>query len=111
LCGTTEGFRSELERGEFANSLKQLRERGIWEVQLEARPTAKDLELIAEHYKLGAPSGETAKLVREVTTEFGLGKYTKFLARASQLAAKKSERFAWRHFCDLVAIANRLREK
>jgi|KBSSwiStaDraftv2_1062776.scaffolds.fasta_scaffold00424_47 DNA transposition AAA+ family ATPase len=110
LCGTNV-FRHELEQGEFAQSLKQLRKRGILELQLEPVPSAKDLELIAGHYRLGAPAGEAAELVGWIGKEFGLGKYTRFLARASQLAAKRGERFAWRHFCDVVAIANRMKQE
>jgi len=110
LCGTNV-FRHELEQGEFAQSLKQLRKRGILELQLESVPSAKDMELIAAHYRLGAPTGEAAELASWIGKEFGLGKYTRFLARASQLATKKGERFGWRHFCDVVAIANRMKQE
>ena len=110
LCGTNV-FRHEIEQGEFSQSLKQLRKRGILELQLENVPSGKDLDLIAAHYKLGPPNGEAAELVSWTAKEFGLGKYTRFLARASQLATKRGERFAWRHFCDIVAIANRVKQQ
>ena len=109
LCGTNV-FRHELERGEFAQSLKQLRKRGIWELQLESEPTTTDLELIAAHYKLGKPDPEAAELIKWIAKEMGLGKYTKFLARSAKLAAAKKDRFTWDHFVNLVKIVNRMKE-
>jgi hypothetical protein len=40
----------------------------------------------------------------------GLGKYTKFLARAAKLAKDKKEKFTWLHFSKVVGIAERLRK-
>lgn len=108
LCGTND-FRNELEQGEYSQALKQLRKRGIWELQLESVPTAADLDLIAKHYRLGTPTGVHAKLVEWIAKDHGLGKYTKFLARASQLAHKEGKRFTWEHFSRTVAIATRLK--
>lgn len=110
LCGTNV-FRTEMEKGEFSQSLKQLRKRGIWELQLESTPTQADLALIAQHYKLGQPTDEAAELVKWIAKEMGLGKYTKFMARAAQLAAKKEERFTWDHFVKTVAIATKLKQE
>lgn len=109
LCGTNV-FRHELEQGEFSQSLKQLRKRGIWELQLENYPSARDLQLIADHYKLPAPKGEAAELVTWISKEMGLGQYTKFMARAAQLAAKNGKRFAWEHFQKVVTIAAQLKQ-
>lgn len=108
LCGTGQ-LRHELENGRFAESLKQLRKRGIWELQLESEPTAKDLETIAAHYRLGSPTGDSVKLVSWIAKDMGLGKYTRFLARAVQLAGKKGEKFSWRHFEQIVGTATALK--
>lgn len=108
LCGTNV-FRDELERGEYAKSMQQLKKRGIWELQLEDEPTPEDLSLIARYYKLGEPDDDAAQLVKAIAREMGLGKYTKFLARAAQAAAKKQQRFTWDHFVNTVAIATALK--
>lgn len=110
LCGTNV-FRTEMERGEFAQSLKQLRKRGIWELQLEDHPAGKDMALIWEAYKLAPPSGDAAELVKWIGKEFGLGKYTRFLARAAQLAHKRGARFTWKHFTEIVGVSLKLKEK
>lgn len=110
LCGTNV-FRDELEEGEFAQSLKQLRKRGIWELQLESVASDRDVAMIAKHYQLGEPTGEAAQLVRWINQEMGLGKFTKFLARAAQIAAKQRVPFTWNHFVKVVTIAEALRRK
>jgi DNA transposition AAA+ family ATPase len=109
LCGTNV-FRNHIERGEFAQSLKQLRKRGIWELQLENTPSPTDIALIYRHHKLGKPSGEAARLVKHVTTEHGMGKFTKFMVRATQVAASRRERFQWKHFEEVVGASALMRE-
>jgi DNA transposition AAA+ family ATPase len=109
LCGTNV-FRHEIERGEFAQALKQLRRRGIWELQLESVPTDGDLALIARHYRLPAPDEKAQELVGWIAAEMGLGKYTKFLARASEMASQKRETMTWEHFSRVVQIAETLRK-
>lgn len=107
LCGTNV-FRNQIERGEFAQSLKQLRKRGIWELQLEDTPTAGDIALIYSHYGLPKPKGGNATLVEAVCKKHGLGKFTKFMARAAQKAAKQREKFQWKHYEAVIAAANAL---
>lgn len=107
LCGTNV-WRHELERGEFAQALRQLCRRGIWTLQLEGVATQADLRLIAAHYRLGEPAGEAADLVRHIAHTAGLGKYCKFLHRAAALAAKRQQRMSWEHFVKVVAIAESL---
>jgi len=109
LCGTNV-FRNQIERGEFAQSLKQLRKRGIWELQLEDSPSKADIALIYRHYKLGKPTGEAVDLVKYINVDHGLGKFTKFMARASQVAADRREKFRWEHFVEVVGASALLRE-
>jgi DNA transposition AAA+ family ATPase len=110
LCGTN-AFRKELEEGEFSKAMTQLRRRGIWELQLEDKPTWEDLGLIAGHYKLGQPTGEAREHVEWLRNEMGLGKYCKFLARASQLAKKQNDRMTWDHFTKVINIAAVMKAK
>jgi DNA transposition AAA+ family ATPase len=107
LCGTNV-FRREMEQGEFAQALKQLRKRGIWELALENSPSSEDLRKISDFYKLGGPTGEIAEAVRTISHGFGLGKYIKFIQRAAQLAKSKNQRFSWDHFARIVSIAAEL---
>jgi len=107
LCGTN-AFRNELEAGEFAQNLKQLRMRGIWELQLEGVMHTSDMAAIAESYKLPAPDKESGELLNWIRGE-GISKYTRFLARAGQLAAKRNQRFGWHHFRELVVVAEKMR--
>jgi DNA transposition AAA+ family ATPase len=109
LCGTNV-FRNQIERGEFAQSLKQLRKRGIWELQLEDSPSKGDIALIYRHYKLPKPDGEAAELVKYINIDHGLGKFTKFMARASQVAADRRQKFQWKHFNEVVGASALLRE-
>jgi DNA transposition AAA+ family ATPase len=109
LCGTNV-FRSQIERGEFAQSLKQLRKRGIWELQLENTPSSTDVALIYRHHKLGKPSGEAAALVKNITAEHGLGKFAKFMVRAAQVATSRREQFQWKHFAEVVGASALMRE-
>lgn len=110
LCGTNV-FRSELEQGEFSQSLKQLSKRGIWQLQLESSPSSDDLELIARHYRLPVASGEAKEIIDQVAETMGLGKFTKFLARAAKLAGDQQEKLGWDHFIRTVRISEKLREQ
>jgi len=107
LCGT-EVFRQELERGEFAQALKQLRKRGIWELQLESHPTESDLKIISDYYKLGPPPPEIRHLIKHIAVTHGLGKYIKFIQRAAQLAKSKNQKFTWDHVAKINNIAAEL---
>lgn len=110
LCGTNV-WRDQLERGVWAQQLKQLRKRGIWELQLEDKPTKEDLNLIAAHYELGAPTKDAAKIIDWVARTWGLGKFCKFLARGARRANSKKEKFAWHHFVKVVETADQLATK
>jgi DNA transposition AAA+ family ATPase len=109
LCGTN-AFRSEIERGEFTQALKQLKKRGIWELQLEDSPSWEDLKCFWKSHRLGEPTGEVAQLVRWMGQEMGLGKFTRFLARAAMLAKSKGRKFGWDDFVSIVRISERMRK-
>ena len=90
--------------------MKQLRKRGIWELQLENTPSSTDVALIYRHHKLGKPSGEAAALVKNITAEHGLGKFAKFMVRAAQVATSRREQFQWKHFAEVVGASALMRE-
>lgn len=105
ICGT-EVFREELRSGEFAKMLRQLHRRGIWEEQLDPVAPWPDVLLIAAAYGLPAPKAEAEELVKYIITHSGLGKFTKFLIKAQQVAAKHGQKLNWQHFVrvhDLIA--------
>jgi hypothetical protein len=116
LCGTNV-FRDQLKQGEFFQYLKQLRRRGLNEVQLPAVPPEEDLKLMARHFGLDPDehaeiplefldkAGKTvkqtynsAKVVDEIAKADGFGKYVIRLQDAVEMAAKKRQPVSWKHF-------------
>ena len=69
-----------------------------------------DIALIYRHHKLDKPSGEAAALVKGITAEHGLGKFTKFMIRAAQVATSRRERLQWKHFVEVVGASTLMRE-
>jgi DNA transposition AAA+ family ATPase len=102
-------FRNHIEEGRFVASMQQLRRRGIWMLQLEDNSTDEDMMLIAGHYGLGLPEGETAKTVRWIGNTMGLGKFCKFLEAASRDAVKRKETMGWEHFDKIYRKSEGLR--
>lgn len=96
LCGTNV-WRDELQEGQYKNLLKQLRRRGVAELQLETRPTAEDLDKFGTFYGLGKPAGPAATLRHDLICEFGLGRYLKYLAAANRIATRRAEPMTWDH--------------
>lgn len=97
LCGTNV-WREEIQRGEHAKVLAQLRNRGVAHIQLEDRPKNSDLRKFWQFYNLPDPEGPAATVVRDLVAEHGLGKFVKFLQTAARLANKRDEPVAWHHF-------------
>ena len=108
LCGTNVA-RNEFERGQYAQSLKQLVRRGVWQIQLDDTTSNDDISLIAGHYNLGTPNPKVQKLIAIINKEYGLGKFTKFLARASAVAKARKQRLTWSHFQEIVSISENMR--
>lgn len=105
LCGTNV-FRTELERGEYAQAMRQLRRRAIWQIEFEPYPLREDLVSMAAAFRLPEATGEAQSLARAIGKEWGLGKYTKFLIRADALARAKKERLTWAHFIKVISVAD-----
>ena len=55
---------------------------------------------------------ETGMVVayEDITAEHGLGKFTKFMIRAAQVATSRRERFQWKHFVEVVGASTLMRE-
>ena len=55
---------------------------------------------------------ETGMVVayEDITAEHGLGKFTKFMIRAAQVATSRQERFQWKHFVEVVGASTLMRE-
>jgi len=97
LCGTNV-FRDELKQGQFFQYLKQLRRRGLYELQLAAVPPREDLDAVAQKFGLDPADGEAEDLVLQIAKTDGLGKYIIRLTDAAELAAKKKQPLTWQHF-------------
>ena len=109
LCGTRV-WREELESGSYSQFLKQLRRRGILELQLPDTVPAEDLDLFAAAYHLPAAKSEARELILAINKEHGLGRYTKFLAIGARAAQKKNQRYSWDHFLNAYNILTRLKD-
>ena len=110
LCATN-ALRHEIEEGEFAPQLTQLRRRGLIELQLDDEASEADLNLIAQHYKLPPPSGKALEYVDVIATTMGLGQYCLMLAQASMNAAVRHVKMGWEHFVRAYEALQRLRVK
>jgi hypothetical protein len=116
LCGTNV-FRDQLKQGPFFQYLKQLRRRGLNEVQLPAVPPRADLDLMADHFGLdpaahadfewqvtdSAGKRHTIKYNSEevmlgIAKSDGFGKYVIRLQDAAEMAANKKQEAGWAHF-------------
>jgi DNA transposition AAA+ family ATPase len=117
LVGTNV-LRDQLRRGEFFQYLKQLRQRGLIEVQLPSTPPQEDLDLMARHFGLDPAKhgvfewevkgalGQKVKVkyssldvMLDIAKEDGCGKYIIRLQDATELASNKGQKLSWEHFC------------
>jgi DNA transposition AAA+ family ATPase len=120
-CGmvliATNVLRDQLNHGEFAQFLKQLRRRGVIEVQLPSVPPREDLDKMAAHFGLAADahgsftwevkdgakkksiSYKSEEVMLQTANEHGFGKFVILLQQAAELASAKSEDISWLHFC------------
>jgi DNA transposition AAA+ family ATPase len=107
LCGTNV-FRDNLKQGEFFQYLKQLRRRGLYEVQLPAVPVREDLDLVAERFGLPPAGGEAEEIVVRMAKQDGFGKYITRLTDAAEMARKRKEALTWAHFVKACHIIEKM---
>lgn len=107
LCGTNV-FRDQLKRGEFAQYLKQLRRRGLYELQLPADPPREDLDALAASFGLHPASGEAEEVALNVAKQDGFAAYICRLQDAAELAAKKKQTVSWEFFIKAHDIVKRM---
>lgn len=108
LCGTNV-WRDQLNEGDFALALRQLRRRGLYELQLPAVAPREDLDAFAAHFNLKPATGEAEEIVLRIAQKDGLGMYITRLADGAELAAKKKETFTWAHFVKAYTIIEKMR--
>lgn len=115
LIGTNV-FRDELSRGQFSQYLKQLRRRGLIELQLPSVPPREDLDVMAKHFGLDPEqhdsfecefmvegkkklvSVHSEEVMLRIAKSDGFGKYIIRLQDAAELAANKKQALSWEHF-------------
>lgn len=110
LCGT-HVFRDQLQQGQFFQYLKQLKRRGIYELQLPPDPPREDLDLIASAHGLHPAAGAAEEVMLEIALADGFGKYCTRLEDAVELAAKKKQPLSWDHFIKAHTIAEKMAAK
>jgi DNA transposition AAA+ family ATPase len=108
LCGTNV-FRDELAEGAFWQYLKQLRRRGLYEIQIPDMPPRSDLDLIAKHYGLSPAEGTAEETMLHIVKNNGLAVYFTRLDDAVEMATKASTKVTWHHFEKAVAYVEKMR--
>lgn len=94
ICATNV-FRDELSQGRFAGILKQTRRRRLVALQCPDRPTAKDLNIFAEAYKLPPAERDALTLQTNLIRDEGLGYWLTLLRMASRSATRNKTRMSW----------------
>jgi DNA transposition AAA+ family ATPase len=102
--------REEIETGDHARLLQQLRRRGVFVLQLPPFATKADLDAIAKHYGLPPAEDTAGELVRDLVHSSGLKAYTTFLRAAGKVAENRKEKLAWSHFVDAHDMIQKLSE-
>lgn len=104
-----DGFRVEMEQGEYSAFLRKLKNRaGGLELQLPKVAPREDLDAIADVYGLGRATGEAEECLLRIAKESGLGKYIRLLARSVRLAQKKGQKPSWAHFVSTYQLSTRM---
>jgi len=110
LCGTNI-FRDNLQEGAFFQYLKQLRRRGLYELQLPDVAPRRDLDMISRQYGLPRATGEAEKLLLQIAKRDGLAMVFTRLEDAIDLAGNKKQKLSWEHFVRAVTIVEKMAEK
>lgn len=110
LCGTIV-VRDQLDRGEFAQYLKQLKRRGrTLMLALPTAPPREDLDAMAAAFGLRPASGEAEQTLMHVAKTDGFGAVKMLLQDASERASKKRRPVTWDDFNHCFSIAERMAE-
>jgi DNA transposition AAA+ family ATPase len=109
LCGT-DAFRDQLQEGQFAKYLLQLRRRGLYEIEIPEMPPRADLDLIARQYGLPPATGEAEDIMLHLVKANAVAIYFTRLDDAVEMAGKKGEDLSWDHFVRACSIVARMRK-
>jgi len=107
LCGTNV-FREQLHEGPLKQYLKQLRRRGLYELQLPDVAPRKDLDMISAAHGLPPATGEAEKVMLQIAKDHGLAMFFTRLEDAREFAAKRRQPLDWKHFVKAVAIVEKM---
>ena len=102
LCGTNEAM-TEMESGENAMWLRQLRRRALPKMTLPNVAGDADIAIFAAHFKLpdDVPDG-AVEHVRRIAREDGLGLLITYFQGAARMAASEECAVRWDHFLRTV---------
>lgn len=108
ICGTNV-FRDQVKEGEFKTYLKQLQRRGrSYSLQLPTEPPRGDLDMLAARFGLPRATDEAEHIMLHIAHTDGLGVFVLRLRDAKDLAEKKREPLAWKHFLRAYAITEKV---
>jgi hypothetical protein len=100
LCGTPV-VPNMMKDERYVDFLGQISNRGVFELQIPAEPTDNDIRLLIKAYGFKSePSGDAARIVKEIVKEKGIGKLSKYLKAARVVAKNKHTTPDWDHFLD-----------
>jgi hypothetical protein len=98
LCGTSV-VPNMMEDERFKDFLGQISNRGVFRLQIPRAPEPNDILLLVKAYGFESePTGEAARIAREIAKEKGIGKLTKYFKAARSLALGAKTRINWKHF-------------
>lgn len=98
LCGT-DIVPEMMEDERYKDYLGQISNRGVFRLQIPVAPEPSDIALLAKAYGFeGEPTGEAAKIVRQIANENGIGKLGKYFKNARSLAIGAHAGLSWKHF-------------
>lgn len=107
LCGTNV-FRDQLKEGEFFQYLKQLRRRGLYELQLPSTPPRSDLDLVAKRFGLEPATGEAEDVLLHMAKQHGFGMVITRLTDAVEMATRRKRPVTWDDFIKTCNICEKM---
>jgi DNA transposition AAA+ family ATPase len=92
----TDIIKNMMEDERFTDFLGQIGNRSLLRLFIPTAPTAADLRLLYQAYGLPEPTGEPAKIAKDIATKNGIGLLTKYFRIARQIA--KDGKLTWKDF-------------
>ena len=97
LCGT-DVLPDMMADPRFKKFLGQIDNRGVLRRRIPSKPSSADVRAICNAYGFPPADGDEKDLVKRIAAESGIGRLTKYLIFARQLANNRKAALSWEHF-------------